>query len=297
MRDKAIVIALLAALAACGPDLGPRLEQLEEENRMLKEMAGPLPSSLDDYYPPKAKAPVYMLEMFALATPLEGIGTDLQESDMVGVTDNFNAFRTQYQKMAGMVGEWADKFPMEPLDSLEQALEKGNFEGIGMAMAQIGDVCKSCHVISQTKAYHKYHWPDFDLLSLTDPLTGRELSWNEFMMSMSGAFSAIGTSLNQGQQENAQAYYVAFRQQFTSMTEGCFGCHDTPRAAFTDERVQDMIKELGVALDASTPDLGNIETLRMAIGNEGCLKCHYVHLPPVLAKLQWKNYSDIFQQP
>jgi len=295
--DKVIAVLLLTTLAACGPDLRPRLEELEKENRILKEIAGPLPSSLDDFYPPKAQAPVYMLEMFALSTPMEGIGTDLQENDMAGVRKDFEAFKSQYLKMAVMVNEWRDKFPSEPLDSLEKALGNSDFEGIGKAMGQIGEVCISCHMISQTKAYQKYHWPDFDLLSLSDPLSGRELSWHEYMMNMSGTFSAIGTSLKQGQLDNARGYYRAFSQEFNSMTEGCAGCHDTPRAYYTDATVQDRIKELGIALDAPTLDSSKIEMLTMLIGNEGCLNCHYVHMPSVLAKLQWNSYEDIIHQP
>jgi hypothetical protein len=294
---KIAVILVFTAMAACGPDLRPQLEKLETENKFLREMAGPLPASLDNFYPPLTQAPVYLLDMFAIATPLEGIGADLYENDMAGARENFEAFKSAYQKTAGMVDEWKEKFPMAPLDTLDQALKIGDIARIGPAMAKIGDVCSACHLMNQTKAYQKYHWPDFGMLSLTDPVSGGDLSWHEFMMGMSGNYSAISTSLQQDQLENARGNFQAFSLRFKSMAEGCFGCHETPRTSFTDASVQDMIKELGIALDHSVPDADRIEKLNMAIGNEGCLKCHYVHMPAVFARQQWKHFEEVVNQP
>lgn len=293
---KIVVILVFTLMAACGPDLKPQLEKLAAENMFLREMAGPLPASLDSYYPPITRAPVYLLDMFSIATPMQGIGADLYENDMAGARENFEAFKSAYLKMAGMVDEWKEKFPMAPLDTLDQALKIGDIERIGLAMAKIGDVCTSCHLVNQTKAYQKYHWPDFGLQSLSDPVSGGDLSWHDFMMSMSDNYSAISTSLQQGQMENARSNFQSFNLRFKSMAEGCFGCHDTPRTSYTDASVQDLIKELGIALDDSAPDLDRIEKLNMAVGNEGCLKCHYVHMPAVFARQQWKQFEQIANQ-
>lgn len=294
---RVLTILIFMVMIACGPDLKSRLEKLEEENKILKEMAGPLPASLDNYYPPKAQAPVFMIDMFALAISIEGIGVDLQENDMAGARANFDAFKSQYKKMAGMVKEWKDKFPMELIDTLGEALTAGNSARIGTAMNQVSKVCLSCHLINQTKAQQKYHWPDFDILTLSDPVSKEKLSWHDFMVRMSGAYTGISTSLQQGQLENARRYFKAFSSNFASMTEGCFDCHPSPRAYYVDESVQRMIKELGIALAASAPDTNTVQQLGNAIATEGCINCHYVHMPAVLAKQQWKNYENFFKQP
>ena len=294
---RVLTILVFTFLSACGQDLKIRVEKLEEDNRILKEMAGPLPASLDNYYPPKAPAPVYLIDMFDLSTPLDGIGVDLQENDIAGARANFDAFKSQYEKMAGMIEEWKDKFPMEIVNTLDQALKEGDPASVGKAMDQIGSVCFSCHVISQVKAQQKYHWPVYDTLTLSDPVSGEKLSWHEYMMRMTGTYSGINTSLKQGQLENARRNFKLFSNRFSSMTEGCFDCHYTPRSYYTDSSVQDIIKELGTALDAPVPDENTIRELSLAIGNEGCLKCHYVHMPAVLARQQWKNYQEIFNEP
>jgi outer membrane murein-binding lipoprotein Lpp len=44
-------------------------EQLQSANDQLKILAGPPPASLDQYFPPAAPAPLYLIEMFNLAGP------------------------------------------------------------------------------------------------------------------------------------------------------------------------------------------------------------------------------------
>jgi len=291
MKNVLVVLSLMI-LTACGPDLKPQLDKLEKENKKLKEIAGPLPASLDKYYPPKAPAPIYLIEMFALSGPFEGVGSDLQENDFSGAKDNFNAFKTQYQKMAVMVEEWKDKFPMQPIDTLGQALAGSDPAKIGKAMGEVGKVCASCHVINQVKAQQKYHWPDFNDITLTDPLTQKSISWHEYMMQMAGTFNGIGIDLKEEQLENARNNFKVFSNFFISMKDGCGACHTSDRAYFVDASIQNMVKDLGKAINATTPDAKAIEKLSGAIGNESCLKCHFVHMPSVNAKAIWKTFGD-----
>ena len=295
--EKTLIILTLLATASCRGDLKTRIEKIEEENKILKELAGPLPASLDNYYPPESSAPVYLLSMFSIATPLEGIGADLQENDMAGARVNFDVFKSNYIKVRAMVEDWTEKFPLDVVDSLGQAISEGNPARIGAAMAQVGSSCTSCHLISQIKAQQKYHWPDFGLLTLSNPDSGAKLSWYDYMMNMSVSFSGISTSLQQGQLENARKYYREFSSQFSAMAEGCFDCHSTSRAYYTDEFVTEMIKDLGNALDSPSPDQNVIQQITVEIGNEGCLKCHYLHMPSVITKKNWKNFEVIFEKP
>ena len=130
---------------------------LEGQKQILIDIAGPLPASLDQFFPPAAPAPVYLFEMFALAGPFEGIMVDLQEGDIPGVQANFEAFKAQYEKMSGMVPEWTDHFPMEPVEALGQALANGDPAQVGPAMGGVGGVCGSCHMLDMVKAQQKYH--------------------------------------------------------------------------------------------------------------------------------------------
>ena len=85
------MLLLLLTTAACGTDLQPRVDELETQvaalqgekaalegqKQTLIDIAGPLPASLDQFFPPQAPAPVYLFEMFGLFGPFEGIIVDL----------------------------------------------------------------------------------------------------------------------------------------------------------------------------------------------------------------------------
>ncbi len=272
------LLLLLVVLAACAKNPQPQVDQLTKENQSLKELVGILPASLDNYFPPKAPAPVWLLEMFSLAGPFEGIGGDLQQGDIAGAQANYQAFKTQYAKMAGMVPEWTARFPQAPVDALGQALASGDPAKVGPAMGQVGAVCGSCHQLYMVKVQQKYHWPDFRQVKVIDPLTQQSLSWKDYMVAVSGAFGGVSNDLQQRQLDKACQNFEAFNTRFKTLAGACSNCHATPRTYFVDANVQGMIDQLGKALAATTPDPQAIGQLSGAIGNE-CLKCHWVHYP------------------
>jgi cytochrome c556 len=285
-----------AAAQQQATDLEAAKATLEQQNQTLKDIAGPLPESLDNYFPPKAPAPVWLLEMFALSGAAEGIFIDLQQQDIEGAMANFEAFKAQYSKMAEMVPEWKDRFPMEPVEALGKALASGDPAQVGPAFGQVGAVCGSCHLVNQTKAMQKYHWPDFEAIELTDPVTNEKVSWTDYMFGMALAYTGMDNDLRQGQLDNARQNFEAFSAMFKALpTEGCTKCHDTPRTYFVDESVQAMVDQLGQALAADAPDAQAIGQLSGGIGNESCFKCHLVHLPAAHTKARWEAFADLFK--
>ena len=267
----------------------------------LKELAGPPPSSLDQYFPPKAPAPVYLIEMFNLAGPLEGIGVDLQEQDIPGVKANYPAFKAQYDKVAGMVPEWKDRFPQEPLTALGKAIDSGNPAQIGPALGNVGQVCGSCHSLYQVKVQQKYHWKSFDDIKVTDPVTGQSMAFGDYMTAIAGAYSGIAVDLQEGQLDNARKNFQAFNTRFDTLATTCKECHvdvsgkEIPRKYFVDDNMKAIINQLGQAVAAPVPDAQSIQQLSGAIGNESCLNCHLVHLPAQNAKDNWETFQDLFK--
>ncbi|OGO23602.1 MAG: hypothetical protein A2144_14315 [Chloroflexi bacterium RBG_16_50_9] len=296
------ILALLSAnvLVACTsqqPDQATQAEltRLREQNKVLKELAGPLPASLDNYFPPKAPAPVWLFEMFALEGAMSGIMGDLQQGDIAGVEANYQAFKGQYEKISGMVPEWQGFFPMEPVENLGKAINSGDPSKIGPAFGPVGEVCGNCHIRNMVKAHQKYHWPSFDTVKLTNPLSNQAVSWKDYMFQLSGTFSGIGNDLRQGQLENARNNFQAFSATFKNLPQGCAACHTTPRAYFVDPSVQALVDQLGRELAAANPDAKKVEELSGAIGNESCMNCHLVHFPAPNTKARWERFSDIFK--
>jgi len=276
-------------------------KQLQEVNDKLKTLAGPPPASLDQYFPPVAPAPVYLIEMFNLAGPLESIGVDLQEQDVPGVKANFQAFKAQYDKVAGMVPEWKDRYPEDPVTALGTAIDSGNPAQIGPALGGVGKVCGDCHALYQIKTQQKYHWKNFDEIKVKDPVTGQEMAFGDYMVALAGAYSGIGVDLQEGQLDNARQNYEAFSTRFESMAkETCKECHvdpagnEIPRKYYVDADSLALISQMGQALAANPPDAAVMENFA-AIGNGICLNCHLVHLPAQNTKDNWETFQDILK--
>jgi len=269
----------------------------------LKELAGPPPSSLDQYFPPKAPAPLFLIEMFTLAGPFEGIAVDLQEGDMANVKANFQAFNAEYAKISKMVPEWTSQFPQAPVDALGTAINSGNPAQIGQAMGGVGNVCGSCHLVNQVKVQQQYHWKNFDDVKLTNPVTGQSQAFVDYMTTMAGGFDGATLDLKEGQLDNAHKNYQAFTTEFKTLgTDACKQCHvdpatnkEIPRQYFVDPASLALIDQMGQALSAPTPDAVAIGNLAGAIGNNICLDCHLVHLPAQVAKDSWSQNSALFK--
>jgi hypothetical protein len=303
-------VAVILGLAACnsGPSqadldklkadnqqLTAANQKLTADNLQLKILGGPPPASLDQYFPPKAPAPVYLIEMFTLAGPMESIGADLQKQDIAGAKTHFQAFKAQYDKVAKMVPEWTSRFPEAPITALGAAIDSGDPAKIGPAMGGIGQVCGDCHLVYQVKVQQKYHWIDFDNIKVNDPVSKTALSFGDYMVAMTGSF---GGSLGGSTQA-----FQAFTAQYNALAaDSCKQCHtdpvtgkEIPRKYFVDADSMALIDQLGKAVSANPPDAAAIGNLSGAIGNEICLKCHLVHLQAQNAKDIWAKFGDLYK--
>jgi cytochrome c556 len=310
-----ILVLLVSLVAACGEDLKPRVQQLEQENTTLKgqvqklrgekaalennakeleELAGPPPQFLDRLYPPQAPSPVLFLEMTKLGGAMEGLLADMFEQDFANLPGDMDRFKAQYNKLRDEVTpEWQELYPLEPITALEQALATQDPAKIMPAVGDVGEVCGKCHGLYMVKVQQKYHWPDWEEVKFTNPLTKQDQPVGDFMLGMGVNFNAIGHNLQQGQLENARKNFQAFNAQFDAMRKGCGteGCHDpdTERAYFVDKSVQNDINALGKALESTPPDAQAIPGLMQKIGQESCGECHLVHLPAASAQEMWEH--------
>lgn len=291
----ATILGLTAVLASCTAQASPPYQ--------LKQLAGPPPSALDQYFPPKAQAPVYLIEMFNLAGPFEGVGVDLQEQDMANVKTNFTAFKAQYTKVSKMVPEWESRFPNNPVNDLGKAIDSGNPTQIGQAMGAVGKVCSDCHLVYQVKVQQKYHWRDFGDIKVTNPIVNQEQEFGEYMTTMAGGFEGALVDLQEGQLDKARANFQAFQTEFQKLAdEGCKQCHtdpvtqkEIPRKYYVDADSMALVTQLGAALNANPPDGKAVGDLAGAIGNSICLNCHLVHLPAQSTKDMWSEFDKILK--
>lgn len=238
-----------------------------------------LPASLTQYYPPNTPAPAYLLAMHDLARPFSGVICDVQENDLENARQNFRAFREIYADVAGMIPEWSSAYPTEPLAVLESALAGGDPAAIMPAVAAVGAVCHNCHVQTMAPTQQRYRWDRFGDIALTDPLSGKDVSFPELMLMMEVSFQGIANNLAQEQPERARAQFTGFEARFAEVAEACTFCHETKRTYFVSEDITGTIANLRSELEKSEIDGNVVEGLMQSIGQESCAKCHLVHIP------------------
>jgi cytochrome c556 len=238
-----------------------------------------IPSSLDNYYPPKGDGPVYLFAMYEMAKPLSGLACDVFENDFDNARSNFESFKKEYTAVSNMVPEWKHLFPTEPINELGNAMEIGDPGKIMAAYETVGGICDVCHRQYMPAVYQRYHWGDFGAITVADPLTHEDVSFGRLMLLLETSFTGAGVDLEQGQLENARKQFQGFSSRFRAMVETCSGCHESERKYYADGQILGMIDSLGVRLNDATVDPAAIGALFQSIGIESCRKCHLVHLP------------------
>ncbi len=258
------------------------------EDQMGMKPVESLPIALQDFYPPKAQGPVYLIKMIGLAESFGGFLGDLFENDLENVLASFQKFKAQYVELSGLVPDWKSLYPLAPLDELWSSLKAGDQGRVMAAVEKVGGVCTTCHVEYMAPVQFRYGWPDFRKIKTKDPLTGGEVGLDRLMLFLDINFSGIGADLEQGQTENAQKQFQGFKARFEAMAGTCQECHgQDKRKYYVDGKVRSMMDDLEKAAAESSSE--KVGKLVMGIGMESCHKCHLVHIPAALAQKKGKR--------
>jgi hypothetical protein len=277
-----IVIILLAVMLATNA----QVDQASKPNLTIGAEPMALPASLDKLYPPQAKQPLFLARMHEMSDGFTGIVVDLFENDFENVESDYENFRTKYVELSRLVPEWSELYPMPPIEKLGAVLKTHDPGKVMPAIGQVGEICNECHFTYMPKVQSKYHWRNFQSLTVTDPLTNKTVSFAQIMQFVDANLSGIEVDLRQGQVENARKQQQALLARYHAMSEVCIDCHDSERHYYTDESVMAAIENLGEALNADNIDPALVGKYGQEIGTESCFKCHLVHVPAAAA--QWQ---------
>lgn len=288
MNKFALVIGGASLLlAGCAAEQPEEMARLRQEVAELRTRVGPPPTSLDSLYPPVAQAPMLLLRMLELGEALSGVAVDLVEQDVEHARAGLDRLKTEYAAVSRLVPEWEAAYPTDPLDEVASAMESGDPEQIGTALAAVGAVCHECHVANMAKVHYRYRWGDFARINVSDAASGRQLAFRQLMQEMETAFTGIAVDLRQQQVENARAQFATFQARFSLLATTCVACHTTERKYFIDSDVLQVMERLRVVLQSNTPDATQAMELGQQIGAESCSKCHLVHAPAALTRASW----------
>jgi hypothetical protein len=140
---------------------------------------------------------------------------------------------------------------------------------------------------NMSRVQQKYHWRSFSEVGLTDPPTGGDTDFRQFMLYLASSFEGISVDLEENQVQNALRSHAAFQSRFKALAQSCEACHETERKYYVDANMQSLVKQLGEAMTRIPPDTKRAGELSREIGTESCLKCHRVHMPAALAHSRW----------
>ena len=286
MSGLKFVVSVALVMAVAGSAASLAAQQEATQGAAVQTVASHrLPASLDSLYPPQASKPEYLIQMVALGSRMSGVAVDLATQDLEQVASSCAAFEAAYRETAGLVPEWRDRFPMEPVTSLGEALASGDPARVGPAFDAVGGVCAACHHDTMVAVTQRFHWPDANVITTTDPVSGRKVAHAEFMHMLDFSLTGITHDLAQGQVDSARRHYQDFRRRFTVLGETCEDCHGVEeRFYFTDAASTARVEAIGAALEAADPDPGAVQGAVMEVGFNTCHRCHLVHVPAAFAK-------------
>jgi len=243
-----------------------------------------LPASLDGLYPPKTERPVLFLAMHDLNAALTGVVVDINENDREGAVANFQRCEQLYREIALLVPEWKSWYPAEPVEELGRVVQAGTPGEVMAAVGKVGAACHDCHVATMVPVQMRYHWPDFNEITVHDPVAGVDIDFPEFMRMLNASMTGVANDLRQDQPVNARVQFAEFSRRMAALRESCDACHDSERAYFVDTRIESLLADIGVALAGSAPDPVAVAARNQRIGEESCFKCHLVHLPAAYSR-------------
>ena len=245
--------------------------------------ASSVPDSLDAFYPPAAKAPVYLFGMASLEESFSGIAADLMEEDLDGARGSFRDFQGRYREVAGMVPEWKGEFPEDKVGELGAALAAGDRGRAMEAFAAVGGICHRCHVASMAPVQQRYRWGNFGAVTVRDPLSGALTGYAQFKKFLAVNLAGITVDLRQGQTGNARKQFEGFKARFRALADSCGGCHEGTVGNYVGRDIQEALDGIGKAFGSGEVAADTVTALVRKIGGESCSKCHLVHVPAALA--------------
>jgi len=229
--------------------------------------------------------PVLLIQMLQLDEALSGVVVDVSEQDLAGAWQSLEAFTARYAELRSLVPEWADQYPLGPVEGLRAALSTGDRGRVMGAVGQVAEACHRCHAATMVPVQHRYRWGDFAGRKLEDPSTGEVVDFSVFKRRLSTSMAGVGVNLRQGQIANALQQFKAFRERFRQLEDSCQTCHEHGGQTFVSREISGLLDEVGRALNGPEPAKTEaIAPLLQQIGQDSCSKCHLVHVPAAMAK-------------
>ena len=249
------------------------------------------PKSLSKYYPPESQQPKWIQQMHKMSTHFGGVFINLKEKDFENVDKHADKLVEEYKKTSEMVPEWEDYFDIKAAETFANAAKTHDIAKAGKASSGLGKTCGKCHGEQQVSVWAKFHWPSFQKIKVTDPISEKETAFDDYMGSISSSFKTVTVNFGEGQYDRAAKALKMFKSRFMELKSTCSKCHITQDAKrfYVGPDIDTALNELNKQLSSEKPNPKKFWKNIGLLGQKGCKHCHLVHRSNSLIKKMWKK--------
>ncbi|WP_457622184.1 hypothetical protein [Persephonella sp.] len=242
------------------------------------------PGELKKYYPPESDGYPFVELMHNLSISLTATISSIEEKDWKRGERWVLAFKKNYFEIGKKVRKWDKLLKKKAVENLVLSVQKKDLKGFKQNLQIVGKSCIQCHKNYKISTRVIYRFPSFHAVSIEDPVTEREISYEDYMKKMTDDMKRLKIYVLDGKRKKALRSGVDFVKRFESLKQSCSDCHsgeDSTNLYFSDK----VKKGLSMVKDG----LRRIEKDKIFeglkfIGVYNCTKCHNTHI--IQAELQ-----------
>ena len=249
------------------------------------------PKSLSKYYLPESQQSKWIEQMHKMSTHFGGVFINLKEKDFENVDQHADKLVEEYKKTSEMVPEWEDYFDIKAAETFANAAKTHDIAKAGKASSGLGKTCGKCHAEQQVSVWAKFHWPSFQKIKITDPISEKETAFDDYMGSISSSFKTVTVNFGEGQYDHAAKALKMFKSRFMELKSTCSKCHITQDAKrfYVGPEIDTALTELSKELSHEKPNSEKFWKNIGLISKKGCKHCHLVHRTNSLIKKMWEK--------
>jgi hypothetical protein len=248
---------------------------VQAKDMILKEP----PQSLSKYYPPENKEPQWIQQMQKMSTHFGGVFVNLKEKDFQNVDIHADKLVEEYKKTSEMVPEWEDYFDIKAAEAFAEAAKTHDIAKTGKVSGRIGKTCGKCHAEQEVAVWTKFHWPSFHKIKIIDPISEKEMRFDDYMSNISSSFKGVTINFGEGQYDRSAKALKNFTSQYMELKSTCSKCHtnDDVKIFYVGKETEGAFSRLVKELNAESPNLEKFWKDIRLLGRVGCKQCHLTH--------------------
>ena len=249
------------------------------------------PKSLSKYYPPKSKEPKWIQQMHKMSTHFGGVFVNLKEKDFENVDKHADKLVEEYKKTSEMVPEWEEYFDSKAAEKFARAAKTHDFEKVGKASGILGKTCGKCHAEHNVSVWTKFHWPSFDKIIITDPISEKEMEFGDYMGAISSSLKGVTVNFGEGQYGRSSKALKGFKSRYMELKSTCSKCHTTHdvKKFYVGKDADSAFKDLSKELNSEKPNTGKFWKNIGLLGKTGCKHCHLTHRSYSFIQEAWEK--------